>query len=133
MDSILARPQVNGARAKGVLHSALHVFRQIGAPLEHLRGRPPIRPLAFATDCFRAGPGETLPTYPDPVLDRLPITQHVVETALGCRNYHGAPSIFAVPPNHDLPRYGLHAKSVEKVGHWSAVKRAIGCKGWRSA
>jgi hypothetical protein len=80
MDSILARPQVNGARAKRVLYSALHVLLQIGAPLEHLRGWPPIRPFTFAADCFRAGSGETLPTYPDPVLDRLPITQHVVET-----------------------------------------------------
>ena len=96
--------------------------RQVGAALEHLRRRRPIRPFAFHRDGLRAGPGKPFPANADAIADRFASGENIIETALARRNDDRARLIAAVPGD-DLARDGLLPKNIEKIGQRPAVER----------
>src|SRR5829696_8126837 len=94
---------------------------QIGAALQHLRRRSPIRPFPFHAYSLGARPGEALPTYPNAILDRLSVSEDVVEAALTGRDDHCARTK-SLAPRHNLARDSLHAEDIEKVGKTTAYR-----------
>jgi hypothetical protein len=96
--------------------------RQVGAALEHLRRRRPIRPFAFHRDRFRAGPGKAVPADTDAVLDRLLTGQDIIQAPLGCRD-NNCPRLVAAVPSNNPARDRLLAEDIEKIGERPAVER----------
>src|SRR5687768_12994220 len=103
MDPIVARREIDRARAKWVLDP--NVTGEIGAALQHLRRRSPIRPFALHADSLGARPGEALPTDAHAIPDRLSISQDIVEAALTGRDDHCARTV-SLTPWHYLARGG---------------------------
>src|SRR5262249_56084769 len=59
-------------------------------PLEHFRGRNPVRPFGFALDCLHARPREAFTADADSVTDSLPTTEHVVEIGVRRVDHDGS-------------------------------------------
>src|SRR5690606_31384323 len=82
VDAIQCRAEIDRPRAERVVRSALHIAWQIRLTLQHLLGRPPIRPFALLRNFVRAGPAESVAADADAVADRAGLALHVIEPAL---------------------------------------------------
>jgi len=123
VDAIIARTKIDRARAKRILDPALHMSWQVGATLEHLRRRRPVRPFALAANGLGPGPGEALASHADAIFDRLLVAEHIIEPALLGRDDDRSLLEFRMIPDHDLARDRLLAKHIEKIRERSAIER----------
>jgi hypothetical protein len=102
MDTVQRRAEIHRPRAERIFRAAFHVARQIGAALEHFRGRRPRRPFLLGGNPFHAGPGEARLADTDAVAHRLTVALHQIEKLVRRIDDDGAGRLLAVIRDHLL-------------------------------
>src|SRR4029078_247365 len=105
-----------------------HVARQVGAALQHLGWRRPVRPLGLARDRLHAGPGEARAADPDAVAHRLAAGFHQIEELVRRIDHDRAGRLFAIVGNR-LRKIARVDRRAGRLGLilialWLAEKRA---------
>src|SRR5882672_1420913 len=83
VDAIERRSQIHRPRAERIVDAARHVARQVGTPSQHLDRRSPARPFLLRGNAVGSTPAEAVAADADAVADRLAVTEHEIEPALG--------------------------------------------------